>query len=368
MRAILSWHFHSKYFSSILSPRHIFASVQLHSVFKKKIVPTQPNNSSSIWSCFLLGSNKTDAISLNRKDTPEPPTPGTKKVCHVFGGGDRGRSSLQSYRWRQEDREQGISAFLFTIVFHTQERQSFTLLPRINTSGSKINIKRNSTSREFQHHLQISSCPQFTRKKGSGAPFDESIEGLGNSTLSIDRFHCSQIRCTESMGKNSHRTATVKATRGQNKIIRELQGNAMSIAIKKKKRLNKKNVANVYSSSQVLIWAQNKIQQIIKQKSDRSGHHVTYKMFKHCFSLFLYTINGHLEPPTALASSHLARYYHTQSQSKFFWKTIYSIFYFKNMDTSEFRTIWFPVRKKCTQRQRTACQHRSLCFTYSASS
>lgn len=137
---------------------------------------------------------------------------------------------------------------------------------------------------------------------------------------------------------------------------------------KKKKRLNKKNVANVYSSSQVLIWAQNKIQQIIKQKSDKSGHHVTYKMFKHCFSLFLYTINGHLEPPTALASSHLARYYHTQSQSKFFWKTIYSIFYFKNMDTSEFRTIWFPVRKKCTQRQRTACHHRSLCFTYSASS
>lgn len=47
LRAILSWHFHSKYFS-ILSPGHVFASVQLHSAFKKKIVPTQPNNSSSI--------------------------------------------------------------------------------------------------------------------------------------------------------------------------------------------------------------------------------------------------------------------------------------------------------------------------------
>lgn len=207
---------------------------------KKKKVPTQPNNSSSIWSCFLLDSNTTDAISLSRKDTPEPPTPGTKKVCHVFGGGDRGRSSVQSCRWRQEDREQGISAFLFTIVFHTQEKQSFTLLPRINTSGSKINIKRNSTSREFQHHLQISSCHQFTRKKGSGAPFDECIEGLGNGTLPVDRFHCSQICYTESVGKNSHRTATVKATRGQNKIIRELQGNAIRVAIKKKKDSTRK--------------------------------------------------------------------------------------------------------------------------------
>lgn len=158
----------------------------------------------------------------------------------MFGGGDRGRSSVQSCRWRQEDREQGISAFLFTIVFHTQEKQSFTLLPRINTSGSKINIKRNSTSREFQHHLQISSCPQFTRKKGSGAPFDESIEGLGNGTLPVDRFHCSQICYTESVSKNSHRTTTVKATRGQNKIIRELQGNAIRVAIKKKKDSTRK--------------------------------------------------------------------------------------------------------------------------------
>lgn len=115
----------------------------------------------------------------------------------------------------------------------------------------------------------------------------------------------------------------------------------MSVAIKKKKRLNKKNVTNVYSSSQVLVWAQNKIQQIIKQKSDRSGHHVTYKMFKHCFSLFLYTINGHLEPPTALASSHLARYYHTQSQSKFFWKTIYSIFILKTWTPLSFEPSGF---------------------------
>lgn len=42
LRVILSWHFYSKYFSSILSPRHIFASVQLHSVFKKKKNSSHP--------------------------------------------------------------------------------------------------------------------------------------------------------------------------------------------------------------------------------------------------------------------------------------------------------------------------------------
>lgn len=109
-----------------------------------------------------------------------------------------GAEGAPQYRVVGEDRRTVNKASLLSCLpsSSTHRRDSFwkeppklffTLLPRINTSGSKINIKRNSTSREFQHYLQISSCPQFTGKKGSGAPFDESIEGLGNGTLSVDR-------------------------------------------------------------------------------------------------------------------------------------------------------------------------------------
>lgn len=50
---------------------------------------------------------------------------------------------------------------------------------------------------------------------------------LGNGTVPVNRFLAAHICYTESLGNDSHRSATVKATRGQSKISTELQGNAM---------------------------------------------------------------------------------------------------------------------------------------------
>lgn len=55
--------------------------------FNETTVPAQPNNSSLIRSCFLLGSNTPDIISVSRKTTPEPPTTGSVRIHCVWGQG-----------------------------------------------------------------------------------------------------------------------------------------------------------------------------------------------------------------------------------------------------------------------------------------
>lgn len=149
-----------------------------------------------------------------------------------------------------------------------------------------------------------------------------------------------QICCTQSMGKNSHRTATLKATRGQNKIIRELQGNAMRAAIKKD---STRRVWLMFIQAP-RSWSEPKTRYNKSSDKRQTGPATTWptkcsNTASH-FSL-MDTINGHLELPTASASSHLARHYHTQSQGKFFWKTIYSIFILKTWTPLSFEPSGF---------------------------
>lgn len=105
--------------------------------------------------------------------------------------------------------------------------------------------------RECVYHLQLAPTPSFQERRALAPPSHETVEVLGDGTVPVNRFLAARICYTESLGKDSHRSATVKATRGQSKTRTELQGNATrdtrkkKLSIKKKKK-DKNNIPNVY--------------------------------------------------------------------------------------------------------------------------
>lgn len=155
---------------------------------KKRKVPTQPNKSSSIRSCLLLGSNTTDIISLS----------GTHQNSQLCALG--GCSTVQRW-WVSTERAWArhfcVPVYISIFKTHTHifwkellNYAWFCSLWGQTQVGSKMNVKRkrNPTSREFLHlQIKLAPAPSFQERRDLEPPLHESTEVLGSGTLPINR-------------------------------------------------------------------------------------------------------------------------------------------------------------------------------------